>query len=66
MHKIIPKKALIYWCDSCDQVSVNSHDPSTGTFYLQYGHDYNTEEWHDVVFALCHACRKVLAKELAV
>jgi len=49
-----------FWCHCCDHIKVSSDDPNTGAFYSQFGHEYTdagvTEEWKQVVFALCLEC----------
>ena len=55
-------KALVFWCDDCDQKQVNSADPSTGAFYIQNGHQYSSKntdcagEYVGVIYALCPDC----------
>jgi hypothetical protein len=53
-----------FWCSCCDDVIVDSKDPKTGKFFLQYGHVYKADgtkgwadsEYHSVIFAVCHEC----------
>jgi hypothetical protein len=53
-----------FWCNCCDGVIVDSKDPTTGKFFLQWGHMYKANsnrgwadpEFHPFIFAVCHEC----------
>ncbi len=62
-------KGQEFWCNECDQKIVNSEDPTTGHFYMIFGHIYqpssrakdygmptSIKESVSVVFALCPDC----------
>lgn len=57
---------LEHWCADCDSRIVKSDDPSTGTFYQVFGHQWRgieeermvdgSGDYHSVIFALCSDC----------
>ena len=57
-----PKSKQSFWCSVCDAVEVHSDDPTTGTFYNIFGHQWNHQtqdcgDYHMVIFAVCHNCK---------
>ena len=52
-----------FWCNRCDQQTVDSEKPDTGNFYVIFGHAYNQEtreydgEYSSVMFAFCKSCQ---------
>lgn len=57
-----PRTAQKFWCNSCDSWQVDSENPETGKFFVQFGHSYSAEEqeysgdYHGVMFAFCTHC----------
>ena len=53
-----------YWCTECDNNIVKSDDPTTGTFFYQFGHSWDakagktTDDYEQIIFAICHECLK--------
>lgn len=51
-----------YWCTDCDHNVVRSDTPSSGGFFLIFGHQYipggEDGDYHGVLFALCPECQK--------
>lgn len=57
-----PRTPQRFWCNRCDQQTVDSEKPETGNFYVIFGHVYNLEtrdydgEYNGVMFAICPKC----------
>lgn len=57
-----PSTKAMFWCSSCDSRHVDSENPESGKFFVQFGHSYNREsqeyngDYRGVMFALCNTC----------
>jgi len=47
-----------YWCNFCDNNTVDAGDPSTGRYFQAAGHTAwsNKREYLGVLFAICDKC----------
>lgn len=59
-----PSKHENFWCSKCDHHTVDSLNPESGAFFIQFGHAYNQRakrfdgNYVGVMFALCNVCLK--------
>jgi len=57
-----PSNVVEYWCAECDYHSVHSKKPESGSFFIAWGHTFNSQtqrwdgEYKGVMFAICHEC----------
>ena len=58
-------KGEVFWCSECDNRTVDSDKPETGTFYQVFGHQYvpgtqpGSNDFYSVIFALCPKCDRL-------
>lgn len=66
MHACKFIKNETYWCSHCDTRKVLSDDPATGTFFSQFGHEWDPDKKHttdaytQIIFAYCPGCIELL------
>lgn len=57
-----PKTQQTFFCNKCDCNLIDSENPDTGTFYVQFGHAWCEDKkeydgtYTGVMFALCSEC----------
>lgn len=65
-----PRTPRSFWCSQCDAAMVDSTKPETGTFHVQFGHQFDREtseydgEYVGVMFAFCKPCMTAFKKSL--
>lgn len=70
MKPYTPKTPQRFWCTECDHNTVDSTQPETGTFHLQFGHTFDPEkreydgDYLGVMFAICKPCMTAFKKSL--
>lgn len=68
MEPYKPTKPESFWCSQCDQGPVDSENPETGSFFVQFGHGYSQRhrgyegEYLGVMFCVCRRCLDQAAK----